>query len=303
MKCRSGRSENPRNDPLVNACACRLRSWLSGDTLVPDPANPQGLNRFSYVGGNPLRFVDPSGHCAGSPNDGKDDACWQAYFQALGILGNDFAFLSQWLLADLTGLLGWLSRGIAFEGGWTSTGLSAAIGGLQLTLDALYGRWNVMAGLLGTSAGTPLTLRVCQTCLVGGSHFAEPWNHRITFDSNPDVTPLLHETGHSVDYYLADALQTGTEWWSQSGLIGLGWQKQVHQSWEAGFFRSGVQDQSYSKANPLEDFADTWTAWVLGANGQPLPNDRWAPWTAVSDRRDLALTVAIGDYAVRRYSR
>ncbi|MFZ2617129.1 MAG: hypothetical protein WA077_14160 [Anaerolineae bacterium] len=32
------------------------------DTIVPQPQNPQNLNRYSYCSSNPLRFVDPSGH-------------------------------------------------------------------------------------------------------------------------------------------------------------------------------------------------------------------------------------------------
>jgi RHS repeat-associated protein len=39
-----------------------LGRWLSADTIVPDPANPQSLNRYSYVYNNPLKFIDPSGH-------------------------------------------------------------------------------------------------------------------------------------------------------------------------------------------------------------------------------------------------
>ena len=30
-----------------------LGRWLSADTIVPDPANPQSFNRYSYVLGNP----------------------------------------------------------------------------------------------------------------------------------------------------------------------------------------------------------------------------------------------------------
>ena len=29
---------------------------------MPEPGNPQSLNRYSYVGNNPLRYVDPTGH-------------------------------------------------------------------------------------------------------------------------------------------------------------------------------------------------------------------------------------------------
>jgi RHS repeat-associated protein len=39
-----------------------LGRWSSADTIVPEPGNPQDLNRYAYVGGNPLRYRDPSGH-------------------------------------------------------------------------------------------------------------------------------------------------------------------------------------------------------------------------------------------------
>jgi RHS repeat-associated protein len=36
--------------------------FISPDTIVPDFANPQTLNRYSYCISNPLKLVDPSGH-------------------------------------------------------------------------------------------------------------------------------------------------------------------------------------------------------------------------------------------------
>ena len=40
----------------------KLGRFLSADTLVPRPHNPQAFNRYSYVLNNPLRYVDPTGH-------------------------------------------------------------------------------------------------------------------------------------------------------------------------------------------------------------------------------------------------
>ena len=39
-----------------------LGRFISPDTIVPEPGNPQALNRYSYVLNNPLRYTDPTGH-------------------------------------------------------------------------------------------------------------------------------------------------------------------------------------------------------------------------------------------------
>jgi RHS repeat-associated protein len=38
-----------------------LGRFISPDTIVPEPGNPQALNRYSYVLNNPLRYTDPTG--------------------------------------------------------------------------------------------------------------------------------------------------------------------------------------------------------------------------------------------------
>jgi RHS repeat-associated protein len=40
-----------------------LGTFISPDTLVPDPGLVLDYNRYMYAGGNPLRYTDPSGHC------------------------------------------------------------------------------------------------------------------------------------------------------------------------------------------------------------------------------------------------
>jgi hypothetical protein len=39
-----------------------LARFISPDTIVPSPGDPQALNRYSYSANNPLRYNDPSGH-------------------------------------------------------------------------------------------------------------------------------------------------------------------------------------------------------------------------------------------------
>jgi len=46
-----------------------LGRFVQADTIVPEPGNPQALNRYSYVLNNPLRYTDPSGHTVRSALD------------------------------------------------------------------------------------------------------------------------------------------------------------------------------------------------------------------------------------------
>ena len=39
-----------------------LGQFVMADTIVPDPFNPQSLNRYAYCLNNPIRYIDPTGH-------------------------------------------------------------------------------------------------------------------------------------------------------------------------------------------------------------------------------------------------
>ena len=69
-----------RNDSYLDILAMGVRwyspraaRWISADIIVPDPADPRTLDRYSYVTNNPLRYTDPSGHIKEAE---YDDALW-----------------------------------------------------------------------------------------------------------------------------------------------------------------------------------------------------------------------------------
>jgi RHS repeat-associated protein len=51
-------------DYKARFCSPMLGRFLQPDILIPDQANPQAWNRFSYVINNPVNFNDPTGHRA-----------------------------------------------------------------------------------------------------------------------------------------------------------------------------------------------------------------------------------------------
>ncbi len=52
----------------------KLGRFLSADTLMSGFANPQSLNRYSYVGNNPINANDPTGHyCVGDLEGCRDE--------------------------------------------------------------------------------------------------------------------------------------------------------------------------------------------------------------------------------------
>ena len=56
--------------------------FCSPDPIVPEPGNPQALNRYSYVYNNPLKFVDPSGHSAEWFNEAWREEFWEVHGKA-----------------------------------------------------------------------------------------------------------------------------------------------------------------------------------------------------------------------------
>jgi RHS repeat-associated protein len=41
----------------------QIGRWISPDSIIPNPANPQSLNHYTYGYNNPVRYYDSDGHC------------------------------------------------------------------------------------------------------------------------------------------------------------------------------------------------------------------------------------------------
>jgi RHS repeat-associated protein len=136
-----------------------LGRWISPDSIVPDPMGPQALNRYSFVVGNPLRYIDPSGHgICDEPGGGEDNPDCRAreeddpLYELYTILGledvMDFSTFRSGIevLAESyqafkeAGVFDeWVPAGIRFEG----TG--AILVGLDLNVDIVWD-WNSFDG-------------------------------------------------------------------------------------------------------------------------------------------------------------
>lgn len=65
--------------------------FVSADTIVPHPFNPQSLNRYSYVLNNPVKLVDPTGHAeSDADGDGDGDDVDEAAAQEPSASGRDY---------------------------------------------------------------------------------------------------------------------------------------------------------------------------------------------------------------------
>ena len=97
--------------------------FISADTIVPNFANPQDLNRYTYAGNNPLTYIDPTGHF-------KFKILWKTFVSAA--IGAAVTVLTAgsatpFVLADLPQLI---AAGAA--GGAASGATSAALNGGNL---------------------------------------------------------------------------------------------------------------------------------------------------------------------------
>lgn len=70
----------------------QIGTFISPDTLVPDPTHVFDYNRYMYARGNPIQYNDPTGHCAatalaGPPGLAFDIPCWASGAGEAAVVG------------------------------------------------------------------------------------------------------------------------------------------------------------------------------------------------------------------------
>jgi RHS repeat-associated protein len=281
-----------------------LGRWLSPDTIVPDPTNPQSLNRYSYVNNRPLNFTDPSGHCA--QDKSQDWTCWLQYYTTLSdlSLGYEPKDLYTWGINDLANLSSWIAMGVKFTGnGWTGGNLHDVNKGLNMVGQALGSKVSAALGLTG---GRSLFINSadCRGCVVtgaGGHTYGQSNLINLLLPSSSairTVETMVHELGHIVDWHAGNNLDfslSPSEPWLAAGNyfpVTGGWVS------TDSYLPNRVFPSQYAagSSDPREDFADTFAWQVYTKNGASYrPTASYNPYGPSAERQN-ALTVALDKF-------
>ncbi len=159
-----------------------LARFISADTIVPSPSSPQSLNRYSYCLGNPLRYVDPTGHIQNDPNE------LQRADEILNTLANDY---------DVKIRKDWGWRGSLWArkwnaGAWTLDELETILQEVTDLATAMGGAQNFRATLGG--------VRIHRKDMdnPGEANAHDVWLSTTTWNGT-DPWTVVHELGHAWD--------------------------------------------------------------------------------------------------------
>ncbi len=129
-----------------------LGRFISPDSIVPSPGDPQTLNRYSYCRNNPQLFVDPTGHLFGI-----DDLIIAGIL--IGAALNTTIAAIQGRDLGMAALTGAISGGLFTGAGIAGEGLDSVVqAGIHAAAGAISGAIN--AGITGGN--------VLQSALIGG---------------------------------------------------------------------------------------------------------------------------------------
>jgi len=200
---------------------------------VPNPGNPQALNRYAYVQNNPLRFSDPTGMFS------ADEIC--AYFVDCGTDKDQWKHVAQAALGSLFDLL-WetpITWGdVLFTGDEQGVTSAAMFVLMSNSSDGSSGYYAGLWGLSGQNSGMPIDWRSAQQATtlaaynVQGNSWegmtrrqAEHWVGDTWMQALPNINGVwsLHKTPDSANYFFSSYMDYNGWWWAISGVTVASW--------------------------------------------------------------------------------
>ena len=232
--------------------SAELGRFVSPDILIPDPADPQSYNRYAYVLNNPLRFTDPSGHCAAD-----DDECWAVaaqLYQQYGWLIEGVWTIDQVRLFLQAGdaIAAWFHRN---GGGDAAARVRSAFGGTTFAHADVVGKYILPLVMLD---GTP-------------RHHVR--GATIYLLDRFDLKTLVHELGHVLDNRTGFGFPIGSAFWFGGGAAddlayGLGADLCRLRCACKGYRTPNERTLfGYAERGPSEDFAVSFAESVLNPTG------------------------------------
>ncbi|MCI0396185.1 MAG: hypothetical protein L0332_09760, partial [Chloroflexi bacterium] len=224
--------------------------FASADTIVPNPANPQTLNRYSYVLNSPLRYNDPTGHSCDAPVDQPEATSCQ---------------LNQSLIYTLSGGL----FKLILEG-WTGAETRLIRKAVEALISGLGGDLNLLSALLGGqqigirrdtySDGLMAWSPRKDSIFVGNESFA-----RSQVTTNWE---FAHEVAHAIERTFA----SGEEFmdWTDGSIEVVGTEGGfIRRQYFPGDLTDGYEEDAKQWAvgsgrDPSEDWADTFAYFTVG---------------------------------------
>ncbi len=235
----------------------KLGRFLSPDSIAPAKETPQTRNRYSYVLNNPLKLVDPTGHCEkGDPLNTPENARCVEFYARLQGYGYRVYNLWDWMSHELELVLQGTQDLIA-AAHWSVDQFKSAMAG-RIGLDRSHDP--SAGGLAGYQNAGDITL------YDGACNAGDAFAKRV----------VVHELGHQWDWASGAALssalvaRTGGE---QTGCYSIGPYQfclpgATYTPGESGTLPD--PRNAHFTENQYEDFAESVAATVYGAYNAPF---------------------------------
>ena len=278
--------------------APRIGRFVSADSLVPQPGNPQSLNRFSYVLNNPLRYTDPTGHrvCEADPQSCQPQPTPQPssyYVNAYHIL-----FSSNWEEADIDVIL---QAALITENALHRVDfVTAQRYGEACLLCGFNARGQAWQAVYGSVTVTWVEQR--------RGYGAQTFGYRNTIEFYNDAFTVrtlgfhvqhpLHEFGHLFAWH-ADRQQPYRDLQNTQIIVGgeqiAGGNIRTAHGYQPGYRRGmSLPWQQHAGACCGEDFADMFLNWALNSFANNPAGAARYDWMNANMPRWIALAVSDG---------